>query len=435
MRRAPGVLIGCFATISTLAELTANSLDHSDGLQFHPPVVVGQGAGFADNFHAVSDTVYIGSSGAGFLSTDSGVHWGPLPKLQSKGMKGVVADTFFRPDASAGRIRNLGFPLRGVQNCETDCIGTPSTVARRALHCYTCFQTASYALYHDIDGRLNHTLVNETTSFFGLPKPVSLRSSAADPEDSDFGYHSGSVANLPDGGLVMTLDVRWSADRGTLPGGARAQDLTFATTVISMTSQDHGRSWHYSATLCSAARHRGCGECCNENTATVLPDGRVLAVWRMGAGDGHKWNHSMSSTDGYQYYNFAISSSGGASWTAEAQLPGVGCARPKLLSIDAVGLTLLGGGRLRIENTNDILLWSSVDAASNTSWSKHSISFWHNKLVTSSSLMFTQEVNSTSEPRETSSYVSLLGTRSRGFVVVYEKRGPPDIVFAMRVSY
>ena len=60
----------------------------------------------------------------------------------------------------------------------------------------------------------------------------------------------------------MTLDVRWSADRGTcccplalsslplahaklmsprcagmLPGGARAQDLTFATNVISMTSQ------------------------------------------------------------------------------------------------------------------------------------------------------------------------------------------------------
>lgn len=156
------------------------------------------------------------------------------------------------------------------------------------------------------------------------------------------------------GSLVMTLDVRWSADRGTcccplalsslplahtelmsprcagmLPGGARAQDLTFATNVISMTSQvsvsrglslflctslpysvslclslsqDLGRSWHFSAVLCSAARHRGCGECCNENTVTVLADGRLLAVWRMGAGDGHKWNHSMSSTDGYQYF-------------------------------------------------------------------------------------------------------------------------------------
>ena len=86
---------------------------------------------------------------------------------------------------------------------------------------------------------------------------LSLRASAADPSGSDFGYHSGSVANLPDGGLVMTLDVRWSTDRGTLPGGARAEDLTFATNVISMRSQDHGRSWHYSATLCAASRHRG----------------------------------------------------------------------------------------------------------------------------------------------------------------------------------
>ena len=83
----------------------------------------------------------------------------------------------------------------------------------------------------------------------------------------------------------MTLDVRWSTDRGTLPGGARAEDLTFATNVISMRSQDHGRSWHYSATLCAASRHRGCGECCNENTASVLPDGKVLAVTVMGAGD------------------------------------------------------------------------------------------------------------------------------------------------------
>ena len=49
-------------------------------------------------------------------------------------------------------------------------------------------------------------------------------------------------------------------------------------------------------------------------------------------------------------------------------------------------------------------------------------------------ILFTREVNSTSEPRETSSYVSLLSTRPNGFVIVYERRGPPDTVFAMRVS-
>ena len=36
--------------------------------------------------------------------------------------------------------------------------------------------------------------------------------------------------------------------------------------------------------------------------------------------------------------------------------------------------------------------------------------------------------------RETSSYVSLLSAGEADFVIVYEKRGPPDLVFAMRVS-
>lgn len=138
----------CSILMASATALTA--FDHD--LKFHPPVVVGEGAGFADNFHAVSDSVYIGSSGAGFLSTDSGASWEPLPKTQSKGMKGVVADTFFRPDATA-KIRNLGFPLRGVQACEKACAGRPTPTVdpgsprSRALHCYTCFQTDSYALY------------------------------------------------------------------------------------------------------------------------------------------------------------------------------------------------------------------------------------------------------------------------------------------------
>ena len=44
----------------------------NDGLTFHPPVLVGTGAGFADNFHAVSRRIFIGSSGGGFLSTSGG---------------------------------------------------------------------------------------------------------------------------------------------------------------------------------------------------------------------------------------------------------------------------------------------------------------------------------------------------------------------------
>ena len=159
-------------------------------------------------------------------------------------------------------------------------------------------------------------------------------------------------------------------------------------------------SWHFGTILCAAAKHRGCGECCNENTVTTLADGRsVLAVWRMGAGDGHKWNHTMSSIDGYQFYNHALSTDGGVSFTTEAPLHGMGSARPKLLSLG--NLIMLGGGRNRAENTNDILLWSSSSSSfsSRGGWREHSISYWHNRLAATAGVSkFTEEVNSTSEP-------------------------------------
>ena len=57
---------------------------------------------------------------------------------------------------------------------------------------------------------------------------------------------------------------------------------------------------------------------------------------------------------------------------------------------------------------------------------------------------FTRQVNSTKEPRQTSSYVSLLNAGAGEFVVTYELRKTPDeasrvgaekdTVFAMRVT-
>ena len=47
---------------------------------------------------------------------------------------------------------------------------------------------------------------------------------------------------------------------------------------------------------------------------------------------------------------------------------------------------------------------------------------------------FTAEVNSTSEPRETSSYLSLLRAGARGVRGSLREARPPDLVFAMRVS-
>ena len=80
----------------------------------------------------------------------------------------------------------------------------------------------------------------------------------------------------------------------TGPDTARLDYLTVATSVVAFRSSDNGSSWEYTATLCNASDHRGCGECCNENHVVTLADGHtVMAVYRMGAGDGTQFNKSL----------------------------------------------------------------------------------------------------------------------------------------------
>ena len=139
----------------------------------------------------------------------------------------------------------------------------------------------------DANGRLLQTYHNKTTTFTGLPAAVAAGM-------GDFGKDSGGVALLSDGSMVLTLDVRWGYDRGAGPDTARLDDLTVATSVVAFRSLDNGSSWEYTATLCNASNHRGCGECCNENHVVTLADGHtVMAVYRMGAGDGTQFNKSL----------------------------------------------------------------------------------------------------------------------------------------------
>eukprot|EP01043_Picozoa_sp_COSAG02_P074440 COSAG02_NODE_14905_length_1224_cov_1.839111_1_plen_146_part_10 len=140
----------------------------------------------------------------------------------------------------------------------------------------------------------------------------------------------------------------------------------------------------------------------------------------------------------------------------------MGCAKPELVRVSAapadadVGSIndriVLGGGRLRNLDTSDILLWESSDGIAQ-SWQEYSISYWHNHLAAGNVSRFTQRINSTKEPRQSSSYVSLLDAGPGEFVVVYEQRktpklsldkeqrdvrevgfSEPDAVFAMRVT-
>ena len=141
-----------------------------------------------------------------------------------------------------------------------------------------------------------------------------------------------------------------------------------------------------------------------KNDVVTLADGKsVMAVWRMGAGDGLIWNKSLGINGSYHFYNHAISTDGGLTFSPEAPMPTMGCAKPMLTRVDGVNMpVILGGGRKRLMNTSDV--WANSDGMGQT-WDEYSISFWHNELAKPPLKRFTPQVNSTAEPRQTSSYV------------------------------
>eukprot|EP01043_Picozoa_sp_COSAG02_P043198 COSAG02_NODE_3740_length_6302_cov_2.343543_2_plen_176_part_00 len=167
------------------------------------------------------------------------------------------------------------------------------------------------------------------------------------------------------------------------------------------------------------------------------------------------WNKSLGIAGSYHFYNHAISTDGGLSFSHEAPLPGMGCAKPELLLVDGGSgprtmPIILGGGRKRLMNTSDILLWASP-AGDGKDWNEFSVSYWHNLLARPPTPKFTHQINSTEEPRQSSSYVSLLPAGDGAFQVIYEMRATPipamavatggshgggekDTVFAMRVT-
>jgi hypothetical protein len=107
----------------------------SIGLVFHPPDTIGASNGYAVGFEAISASVFVGSSGRSYMSTDSGhvlraEAGGPAPDF--------LGAAFFRdPAADDNSTRNLGFPLEGIASCKQPC-GSPTGVNDSWYTCYTC---------------------------------------------------------------------------------------------------------------------------------------------------------------------------------------------------------------------------------------------------------------------------------------------------------
>jgi hypothetical protein len=389
-------------------------------LSFEPPTLVSTGLGvYADAGYALAagpppPLIFQASpSVPGFppllATADGGVTWAP-------------------PAASCAGAHLVGIPLAAAGGGRRDW-GTVTSVPDIYAH-YTTFTTPNTTVFAPppagaAAGAPPPPPVSCVTSaapvtFSGLPRPVTC---AHDYGGCPFRLDGADVVRLPDRSFLATAIVKWA-------GGD-----PWAVSIVAFSSAD-GASWAYLSTVADAHAFPASQEGPNEHALALLSDNAtVLVVIRLDAGDG-------PATHPYVNYVSATSADGGRTWSPAAAIPNAGCARPRLLHLGydpvfggtAPAPAVLTGGRWRNHGTTDILLWTNEDGMGGAGeWAgPTSISYWHNALAPNASWRFSPHVNSTSEPRETTSYTSIVpldsgflggagGARSRRLGLMYNR--------------
>lgn len=122
--------------------------------------------------------------------------------------------------------------------------------------------------------------------------------------------------------------------------------------IVAIRSTDN-YNWQYHGVVANASGPGGYPNSTfgpDENDVALLADGKtLLCVMRM---DGD----SSCSTNSYKLYAAIYSHDDGATWSRAVPIPGAGCARPRLLKLEG-GPLILSGGRLCVEETDDISIW------------------------------------------------------------------------------
>eukprot|EP01052_Picozoa_sp_SAG31_P041686 SAG31_NODE_6389_length_2035_cov_1.978306_1_plen_233_part_10 len=197
----------------------------------------------------------------------------------------------------------------------------------------------------------------------------------------------GGPIELPDGSLLGTVGVYWSADNPLAPTpdgpyhrmsivAIRSADL-FTWQYAGMVANASGPGGYPNSTfgpdendlgkgcyfLVSVQLFEKCGTLIEIYMAliekvsaliAVLADNKtLLCVIRMDGDSG-------CSTHSYRYYAAIRSYDLGRTWGPAVPIKGAGCARPRLLKLRG-GPLVLSGGRLCVEDTDDISIWLNHD--------------------------------------------------------------------------
>ena len=280
-----------------------------------------------------------------------------------------------------GLTGSLGVGLPSADGQTLHSLGDVTSVPSKTAG-YTSFNSTWATIFSvalDLPFAFSSDRRNVTVSFQGLPQPATC-GTAKSVYGCPFRTSGRGAVRLADGTLVMTAIVYWGGERAN----PNPKLSPFSTSVVAFRSADDGFTWDFVGTVLDAAHAPASEEGPNENDVALLADGHtLLCVVRLDAGDG-------KVSGPYRPYVKALSTDGGRTWSAPASMgDGVGCARPRLLSLGC-GAIVLAGGRLSPTN-RDVRPWLNR-AGDGVAWEPYSISYWHNALEPNSTLHFDAKV-------------------------------------------
>lgn len=403
---------------------------------FDSPILIGEDIGvYADGMSIIApNTLVIESRSPGknsppyMQSLDNGATWIPLTNPLCSALNGIVGVPVH---TSTTAIRNYG---------------KISTMTNGIYTNYTAFRVNNATVFSvppSVSGNtgtgIQCSTIDTDIQFLNLPHPVTCKLNFG---GCPFRLEGGDLLALPTTPLTYLYStiVYWA---GIGP---------WNTSIVGFRSTDGGNTFTYLGPIANSTSYLTSDEGPNENSLTLLSDNRtILCLFRMDAGDG-------PATHSYKNYELTFSQDNGLSWNTGTYLPNGGCARPRMYHLGNTNIQrtggvvpaplLLSGGRWRDHNTSDILLWSNYDGLGIDWDDPLSITGIHNMLVTNKSWKFDSDVNRTSDPRETTSYTSIVpldngyvpGSKTRYIGLSYNKHNVqsgsnvPDMYFFLRMN-
>ncbi|CAK0773295.1 putative Sialidase domain-containing protein [Gammaproteobacteria bacterium] len=222
------------------------------------------------------------------------------------------------------------------------------------------------------------TAVSQEVRFDGFPREV-----ASHPHGGLRMATGSNVVELADGALFTTL-------YGCFEGERRYS-------LLGMTSRDSGNSWSFRACLADGKNFPWVLEGPSEATTIILPDSKLVCIYRIDSGEGQDYHHSDSVDNGHH-------------WTRPRPLSGMGSVKPQGIRF-ADGTLLLTGGRPGLS------LWASRHGRA---WQTFDLAAHHNATIGDHARCFDTDCTSLAI---TTSYTALCRLGPQTALVCYDRLG------------